>query len=108
MSARPSARETDSAPADPDPGSSVGGSAVPVKRPVPRPSKAQRAYLARGLDQPGGKLPLFDHNGRRVSARTVQACLDNGWAESWFANPLKPDWQVCRLTAEGRRAAGES
>jgi hypothetical protein len=114
MSARPSARATDSAPADPDPGSSVGGSAVPVKAPsptpapAPRPTKAQRAYLARGLEQPGGKLPLFDHNGRRVSARTVQACLDNGWAEPWFANPVKPDWQVCRLTAEGRRAAGES
>jgi hypothetical protein len=108
MSARPSAKSKTSDPADPDPVASVGGSDTPVKRPVPRPTKAQRAYLARGLDQPGGKLPLFDHNGRRISARTVKACLDNGWAEPWFANPVKPDWQVCRLTAEGRRAAGES
>ncbi|WP_184042884.1 hypothetical protein [Roseospira visakhapatnamensis] len=74
-----------------------------VKAPAPaRPTKAQRAWLRRGLGQPGGKLPLFDHNGRRVSARTVRACLDAGWAEPWFSNPLKPDWQVCKLTEAGR------
>ncbi len=73
----------------------------------PRPTKAQRAWLRRGLDQPGGKLPLFDRNGRRVSARMVRACLDAGWAEPWFANPLKPDWQVCKLTENGRRVAGD-
>jgi hypothetical protein len=28
--------------------------------------------------------------------------MDQGWAEPWFANPLKPDWLVCRLTAAGR------
>jgi len=70
---------------------------------APRPTKAQRAWLARGLDQAGGKLPLFDLNGRRVSQRLVQTCLAKGWAEPWFANPLKPDWQVCKLTDEGRR-----
>jgi hypothetical protein len=73
----------------------------------PRPTKAQRAWLARGLEQPGGKLPLFDHNGRRVSARLVRACLEAGWAEAWFANPLKPDWQVCKLTEAGRKAVGD-
>ena len=45
---------------------------------------------AGGLDQPGGKLPLFDRDGQRVDARTVQTCIDHGWAEPWFANPLKP------------------
>ncbi|MQX37597.1 hypothetical protein GHC57_13820 [Roseospira navarrensis] len=73
-----------------------------------RPTKAQRAWLARGLEQAGGKLPLFDHNGRRVSARLVKACLDAGWAEPWFANPLKPDWQVCKLTEAGRRVLGSA
>jgi hypothetical protein len=60
--------------------------------------------LARGLDQPGGKLPLFDHNGQRVNPRTVRACMDRGWAEPWFENPLKPDWLVCKLTDDGRKA----
>lgn len=67
-----------------------------------RPTAAQRKWLARGLSQPGGKLPLFDETGRRVSRRMVQACVEHGWAEPWFANPLMPAWQVCRLTAAGR------
>jgi len=70
-----------------------------------QPSPAQRAWLARGLDQPGGKLPLFDAQGRRVNGRMVRACLEAGWAEPWFANPLKPSWLVCKLTDEGRRLA---
>ncbi len=67
-----------------------------------RPSAAQHAWLRRGLDQPGGKLPLFDLDGRRVGPRTVDRCIEQGWAEPWFANPLKPDWRVCKLTDAGR------
>ena len=70
---------------------------------VTKPSASQRAWLARGLDQPGGKLPLFDIQGKQVSPRTVKACIEQGWAEPWFANPLKPDWLVCKLTDAGRR-----
>lgn len=69
----------------------------------PKPSETQLEWLRRGLSQPGGKLPLFDEHGQRVSSRTVKACLDAGWAEPWFKNPLKPDWQICRLTDAGRR-----
>src|SRR3984893_3224717 len=68
------------------------------------PTVAQRAWLVRGLNQPGGKLPLFDRNGQRVSSRTIKSCLDHGWATPWFANPLKPDWLVCKLTPAGRDA----
>ena len=71
-----------------------------------RPSAGQRAWLRRGLDQPGGKLPLFDRKGQKVSDRLVRACLAAGWAEPWFNNPLKPDWLVCRLTNEGYRVLG--
>jgi hypothetical protein len=71
-----------------------------------RPTDMQRRWLVRGLDQPGGKLPLFDAAGQRVSKRTIEACLRQGWAEPWFANPLKPDWQVCKLTDRGRKALG--
>ena len=65
-------------------------------------SKGQIRYLSRGLDQPGGKLPLFDNDGQEIDVRTIHACVKAGWAEPWFANPLKPDWLVCRLTDKGR------
>ena len=71
-----------------------------------KPTPAQRKWLERGLSQAGGKLPLFDRDGQRISPRTVNACKDAGWAEPWFDNPLKSDWQVCKLTEAGRRALG--
>lgn len=70
-----------------------------------KPSDAQLRWLRRGLDQPAGKLPLFDRSGRRVNGRLVRICLDHGWAEPWFANPLKPNWLVCKLTPRGRELA---
>ena len=70
------------------------------------PSGAQRRYLERGLSEPGGKLPLFDDNGREISRRTIDACVAHGWAETWIKNPVRPDWLVCRLTAGGYRAMG--
>ncbi len=70
-----------------------------------RPTAAQLAWLRRGLDQPGGKLPLFDAEGRRVSERTVRACVAQGWAKPWFDNPMKPDWLICKLTRDGRNIA---
>ena len=70
-----------------------------------RPTPEQREWLKRGLDQPGGKLPLFDDDGQQVNPQTVRTCLDHGWAEPWFANPLKPDWLVCKLTPAGRAVA---
>lgn len=82
----------DRAPADP--GSHRGS-----------PTAAERAYLARGLDQPGGKLPLFDTHGQAYPPALIRACIRKGWATPWFANPMKPDWLVCRLTDAGRVAA---
>jgi len=70
-----------------------------------RPSAVQRSWLRRGLEQPGGKLPLFDASGIKVDARTVRSCIENGWAEPWFNNPLKADWLICRLTDKGRALA---
>ena len=67
-------------------------------------SGAQRDWLARGLAQPGGKLPLFDRDGQKVSDRTIKSCLRHGFAEPWFENPIKPDWLVCKLTDKGRIA----
>ncbi len=73
----------------------------------PAPSPVQRGWLRRGLDQPGGKLPLFDDYGKQIDPRTVQACIEQGWAEPWFANPTKRDWLVCKLTTAGRQAAAK-
>lgn len=73
----------------------------------PKLTAAQREWLQRGLDQPGGKLPLFDRDGQRINSRTVRACMERGWAEPWFDNPLKPDWLVCKLTDAGRRVASQ-
>ncbi|MBM3556720.1 MAG: hypothetical protein FJX47_14345 [Alphaproteobacteria bacterium] len=73
---------------------------------MPRPTPAQRLYLMRGLVQPGGKLPLFDEAGQSVAPAVVKACLRAGWVEPWFANPIKPDWLVCKITAEGRDILG--
>ena len=69
------------------------------------PTLPELLYLRRGLTQAGGKLPLFDLDGQAVAAAIVRRCLDRGWAEPWFSNPLKPDWLVCKLTEAGRRLA---
>jgi hypothetical protein len=74
---------------------------------VARPSTAQRRWLERGLEQAGGKLPLFDEEGRDIDPRTIKSCIRNGWAEPWIANPIKPDWLVCRLTPAGRSLLAE-
>ena len=69
---------------------------------VTRPTQVQRRWLERGLDQAGGKLPLFDEDGREIDPRTIRSCIQKGWAEPWVKNPIKPDWLVCRLTDAGR------
>src|SRR4051812_1937337 len=73
----------------------------------PRPTDFQREWLKRGLTQPGGKLPLFDRQGQLYPERTIRSCIDHGWAEPWFNNPLKPDWMVCKITEAGRRAVSK-
>jgi hypothetical protein len=73
-----------------------------------RPTVAQRRYLVLGLGQPGGKLPLFDRNGAGIDRKSVESCIARGWAEPWFANPVKPDWLVCKLTPAGYVVLGET
>jgi hypothetical protein len=72
-----------------------------------KPSKSQIRYLSWGIGQSGGKLPLFDDLGQEIDVRTIRSCVKAGWAEPWFANPLKPDWLVCRLTDRGRAILGK-
>ncbi len=69
---------------------------------------AQLNYLRAGLDQPGGKLPLFDQAGAAIPGALIRACIAKGWAERWFHNPMAPDWLVCRLTPRGAKAARDA
>lgn len=71
-----------------------------------KPTWAQVRYLIRGLKEPGGKLPLFDDEGQEIDLRTIRSCIARGWAQPWFANPVKPDWLVCKLTPAGYRILG--
>ncbi|MEQ9143847.1 MAG: hypothetical protein RLO08_05765 [Parvibaculaceae bacterium] len=96
-----------------EPGDKSENLAVPEAGPSDRladrfakPTWAQIRYLIRGLKEPGGKLPLFDDEGQEIDARTIRSCIARGWAEPWFANPVKPDWLVCRLTPSGYRILG--
>ena len=72
---------------------------------APQPTKTQFRWMKRGLSQPGGKIPLFDDEGQKVAVRTVQSCLEHGWVEPWFHNPLNPNWIVCKLTEAGKKVA---
>jgi hypothetical protein len=72
------------------------------------PSAAQLRYLRCGLHEAGGKLPLFDHFGQAIAKNTIRSCIEHGWAEPWFDNPVKPDWLVCRLTKSGRQMVENS
>ena len=73
-----------------------------------QPSLDELRYLVKGVKQPDGKLPLFDDNGQAFKFNMVQSCLKKGWVEPWFANPIKPDWLVCRLTNQGRVILGRT
>lgn len=66
-----------------------------------RPTPAQINWLKRGLGRRDGKLPLFDQYGQRVSERTVQSCIDHGWAEPSFDDAAAA-WVMCQLTEPGR------
>ncbi len=75
-----------------------------MTREMRRLNAKEHAYLQMGLGQAGGKLPLFDDMGQEINAGVIRSCLKKGLAERWFANPLKPDWLICRLTQMGREA----
>lgn len=87
-------------------GTEKQGAAVSNSQPG-KPSAAQARYLKMGLDQAGGKLPLFDESGQEIKPATIRSCIEKGWAEPWFNNPVKPDWLVCKLTDAGRAALGK-
>lgn len=86
-------------------GGKGGETQEPAATGVAKATAAQVKYLSFGLNQPGGKLPLFDEQGQEIRASTIRSCIEKGWAEPWFDNPVKPGWLVCKLTKAGRLVA---
>ncbi|OUS13330.1 hypothetical protein A9Q97_05175 [Rhodospirillales bacterium 47_12_T64] len=72
-----------------------------------KPNAKQLLWLNQGLSQAGGKLPLFDELGQQYDSKLIHACINHGWAELWFKNPLKSDWLVCKLTDPGREVCDQ-
>ena len=72
-----------------------------------KPTPSQRPLVATRARSGGRQAAAFRRVRPQVSERTVKSCIDKGWAEPWFANPLKPAWLVCKLTKAGRTAAIE-
>lgn len=66
------------------------------------------AWLYTGATNREGRLALFDDTGQRIDKTIQQIAISQGWAEGWFANPMRPDWMVCRLTPSGRRFLAEN
>lgn len=68
------------------------------------PTDEQRRWLSLGLQQPGGKLPLYNEKGQRIAVELITACVEAGWAAPWAINPTRSDNQICRITDAGRLA----
>ena len=66
--------------------------------------REMRQWLSGGLTRPESRLALFDQFGEPIDRALVREAIRLGYAEPWFANPMRPEWMVCRLTARGRAA----
>ena len=60
-----------------------------------------REWLRGGQARDDGRLALFDQFGEPIDRKVVKTAIASGFAEPWFANPMRPQWTVCRLTAKG-------
>ncbi len=69
-----------------------------------RPTPPQLAWLVRGASQPGGKLPLFDEGGQRISPRTIRACIGPGLGRALVREP--PEAGLACLQADAGRPRG--
>ena len=61
-----------------------------------------RQWLRGGEDRNDGRLALFDQFGEPIDKKVVKSAIASGLAEPWFANPMRPQWTVCRLTKKGQ------
>ncbi len=61
-----------------------------------------REWLSGGEARDDGRLALFDQFGEPIDKKVVSAAIASGFAEPWFASPMRPQWTVCRLTSKGQ------
>jgi len=57
-----------------------------------------RNWLRGGEARADGRLALFDQFGEPIDKKVVKSAIASGYAEPWFASPMRPQWTVCRLT----------
>jgi hypothetical protein len=70
-----------------------------------RPTQEELRWMRRGLNQPGGKIPVFDESDTPVDPKIVLRCLEQQWVEPWVGNQKNPNnlYMACRLSPLGRR-----
>ena len=61
-----------------------------------------RVWLHGGEAREDGRLALFDQFGEPINKKIIRSAIDSGYAEPWFASPMRPQWTVCRLTPKGQ------
>ena len=65
-----------------------------------------REWLRGGENRDDGRLALFDQFGEPIDRKVVKTAITSGFAEPWFASPMRPQWTVCRLTQKGHDFLG--
>jgi hypothetical protein len=63
---------------------------------------AMRAWLRGGTTRQDGRLALFDQLADPIDKSLIKTAVVSGYAEPWFASPMRPQWTVYRLTPKGR------
>ena len=63
-------------------------------------------WLRGGESRVDGRLALFDRFGEPIDRKVIKTAIASGLAEPWFANPMRPQWTVCRLTPKGHDFLG--
>ncbi len=61
-----------------------------------------RDWLRGGATRGDGRLALFDQFAEPIDKTLIKTAVASGYAEPWFASPMRPQWTVCRLTPKGR------
>jgi len=61
-----------------------------------------REWLRGGEVRQDGRLALFDQFGEPIQKKVIKTAIASGYAEPWFASPMRPQWTVCRLTPKGQ------
>jgi len=59
-------------------------------------------WLRGGMTREDGRLALFDQFADPVEKSLIKTAVAAGYAEPWFASPMRPQWTVFRLTRNGR------